>query len=161
MLKLRKNKKGFTLVELIVVIAIMAVLAGVVAGVTVSQLNKQTNKTGSTQAKTIADYISTVTLTGENEEGELKLLNADGTAFNTDNVKKLIEEQYGASSITVTYVASAPTTAPKGEIRVYMEGTTKVHVQYYPKGTNGQGAEYIVGTDGVVSKPGSAENAGE
>ena len=44
MLKLRKNKKGFTLVELIVVIAIMAVLAGVVAGVTVSQLNKQTKR---------------------------------------------------------------------------------------------------------------------
>ena len=42
MLKLRKNKKGFTLVELIVVIAIMAVLAGTVAGVTVTQLNKQT-----------------------------------------------------------------------------------------------------------------------
>ena len=155
MLKLRKNKKGFTLVELIVVIAIMAVLAGVVAGVTVSQLNKQTNKTGSTQAKTIADYISTVTLTGENDEtGELKLLDENG-AFDADEVKKLIEEQYGASTIIVTYVASAPTTDPKGEIRVYLEGTTKVHVKYYPKGTNGQGAEYIVGADGVVSVPSS------
>ena len=58
MLKLRKNKKGFTLVELIVVIAIMAVLAGVVAGVTVSQLNKQTDKTGATQANTVASFIS-------------------------------------------------------------------------------------------------------
>ena len=156
MLKLRKNKKGFTLVELIVVIAIMAVLAGVVAGVTVSQLNKQTNKTGSTQARTIADYISTVTLTGENETGETKLLKDDGT-FDADKVEKLIKEQYGASSIIVTYVASAPTTDPKGEIRVYLDGTTKVRVKYYPKGTNGQGAEYIVGADGVVSKPGQTE----
>ena len=147
MLKLRKNKKGFTLVELIVVIAIMAVLAGVVAGVTVSQLNKQTNKTGSTQAKTIADYISTVTLTGENEEGELKLLDANG-AFIADEVKKLVGKQYGASTIPVKYATAAGTA--NGEITVFI-ADGKVNVSYKPKG-NGDNTVYIESTDGVVSK---------
>ena len=147
MLKLRKNKKGFTLVELIVVIAIMAVLAGVVAGVTVSQLNKQTNKTGSTQAKTIADDISIVTLTGENEEGELKLLDANG-AFIADKVKELVEKQYGASTIPVKYATAAGTA--NGEITVFI-ADGKVNVSYKPKG-NGDNTVYIVSTDGVVSK---------
>ena len=53
MLKLRKNKKGFTLVELIVVIAIMAVLAGTVAGVTVTQLNKAKNDSALSDIKTL------------------------------------------------------------------------------------------------------------
>ena len=41
---MKYNKKGFTLVELIVVIAIMAVLAGVVSGATVGILNKKTDE---------------------------------------------------------------------------------------------------------------------
>ncbi len=65
MLKLRKNKKGFTLVELIVVIAIMAVLAGTVAGVTVSQLNKQTDNANKTQAKKVADHIASLIIEGD------------------------------------------------------------------------------------------------
>ena len=76
MLKLRKNKKGFTLVELIVVIAIMAVLAGTIAGVTVSQLNKQTNNSAQSEVNTLMedfktfllDYqLPTGTITGDTE----------------------------------------------------------------------------------------------
>ncbi len=62
MLKLRKNKKGFTLVELIVVIAIMAVLAGTVAGVTVSQLNKQTNNSAKSEVNTLMEDFKTFLL---------------------------------------------------------------------------------------------------
>ena len=103
MLKLRKNKKGFTLVELIVVIAIMAVLAGVVAGVTVSQLNKQTDKTNQSQAKTVADFISAkiVEESYDLEDGtslEVFLKKGVNDTFTIDDTKgigKALKEQYG------------------------------------------------------------------
>ena len=71
MLKLRKNKKGFTLVELIVVIAIMAVLAGTVAGVTVSQLNKQKNNSALSEVKTLMNDFKNFMLDYENKSAVL------------------------------------------------------------------------------------------
>ena len=147
MLKLRKNKKGFTLVELIVVIAIMAVLAGVVAGVTVSQLNKQTDKTGVTQANTISSFLSTCIQSAETGEADSLISNG---IFTTDLLQKVLEKQYSASSTKIKQLAGN-NTPNKGYIDVTIINTGKfIKVEYVPKVDN-KGATYYVSLDGTVS----------
>lgn len=100
MLKLRKNKKGFTLVELIVVIAIMAVLAGTVAGVTVSQLNKRTDDANHNQAKKIADTIYEELLA--NVGGDDIVADAPDKTEDRKGatMQEIVEEAFGTSIIT-------------------------------------------------------------
>ena len=156
MLKLRKNKKGFTLVELIVVIAIMAVLAGVVAGVTVSQLNKQTDKTGQSQANIIAQFLSQCALTGEGDEKiTTDTEGANGaitTAFDQDALTALLSKQYSSASIKVggdggrgTVKVSIVTAEGdnKGKIEIYYQGKQS--------GTTGD-VTYYVAVDGTITK---------
>ena len=162
MLKLRKNKKGFTLVELIVVIAIMAVLAGVVAGVTVSQLNKQTDKTGQAQANTIAQFLSQCVLTGETvgvdkitTETTDEETNVTTTTFvDADALKTVLDKQYSSASIpvdqtggrgkiAVTFLTAAVGDVPVGSIKIYYQGKQS--------GTDGD-ATYYVAIDGTITK---------
>ena len=157
MLKLRKNKKGFTLVELIVVIAIMAVLAGTVAGVTVSQLNKQTDKTNKTQAKKIADTIYAELLepaeTASASEGEGKTpVTKPETQTETqtkDPIQTALEEAFGKDGKVFTWGTAAGT--DKGKIYVWKgtdatvgeDTTAQYHVKYIGKQSKGT-IEYTI-----------------
>ena len=145
MLKLRKNKKGFTLVELIVVIAIMAVLAGTVAGVTVSQLNKQTDKANGSQAKTIADYISgeviegTIVLSDSFTIGTIAAHTGEATTF-----ENRLYDQFGNKV--------ANTAVEGGAIGVTYAGGV-ITVSYLGKQGSGKGnVTYTVNKEGVVTK---------
>ena len=137
MLQLRKNKKGFTLVELIVVIAIMAVLAGTVAGVTVSQLNKQTNNTAKSEAKSLAsdlhnfmiDYRLPKEMNGQTVKWE------EGAAI--DSAEKLayavnafVTENNQGTNIKVVSLGEEPATPPEKNDNI----TSTTYVENYIAG---------------------------
>ena len=138
MLKLRKNKKGFTLVELIVVIAIMAVLAGTVAGVTVTQLNKQTDNTNANQAKTLANSISSYII-----EDDTIVIN--GATAVPDALKTAIDTNY--PSLKIKYNNDETV---KGDIYVKIT-SNHIEVGYHKKSGNETEKVAYVSDTGIVS----------
>ncbi len=148
MLKLRKNKKGFTLVELIVVIAIMAVLAGTVAGVTVSQLNKQTDNANKTQAKKVADHIASLIIEGDiytptsgDNSGKFMLKGETDALLTAENLKTTVDTEFP------NVIAAS---AGKGNITLTVADTT-ITVTYTHKAGNNKTTTYTINGEGIVS----------
>ena len=157
MLKLRKNKKGFTLVELIVVIAIMAVLAGTVAGVTVSQLNKQTDNANKTQAKKVADHIASLIIegdiyisTGEANTGKFML---KGETAEGEPTEALLTPTNLKDEVDKEFPKVIAESAGKGNITLAVASTgDSITVTYTHKAGNNKTTIYTIDDEGIVSE---------
>ncbi len=80
LMKFWKNKKGFTLVELIVVIAILAVLAGVLTPVVMNMVDKAKESAETANAKMLKNIGSICVTNGEITTGTFDAL-TDSTAI--------------------------------------------------------------------------------
>ncbi len=85
--KLRKNRKGFSLVELIVVIAIMAVLVGVIAPNLIRNIEKSRESRDISQ---LDDFISAVQAAAANETINDEISAYSGTTAITIKIQDLL-----------------------------------------------------------------------
>ena len=162
MLKLRKNKKGFTLVELIVVIAIMAVLAGTVAGVTVSQLNKQTDNANKTQAKKVADHIASLIIEGDiyiptsgENSGKFMLKGETDALLSPSNLKTkdaLLSPINLKKKVDTEFPGVIAESAGKGNISLTVaDAGNSITVTYTHKAGTDKTTTYTINNEGIVS----------
>ena len=127
-----KNNKGFSLVELIIVIAIMAILVGVMAPQLIKYIEKS-KVSADTQA---ADSVHTAVLTAMMDPEVVNSSLYNGSTIITGNVT-------AATALTTT--SSDPVASAAGEILGGSFATTDL------KSTNASGISFAVTGNNTVS----------
>lgn len=107
---MKKNNKGFSLVELIIVIAIMAILAGALAPALIKYINKSRRSADISNA----DTIRTACQTAMSDEDAMVAI---GTGVTSETVSNL-KSAYGAFSTEISSIL----------------GSTNLTSKYFDKG---------------------------
>ena len=135
---MKKNNKGFSLVELIIVIAIMAILAGALAPALIKYINKSRRSTDVQNADSLRTAIQTA-LSDPDAADAAPTGKQSATSIVSGSSDSFIAEVYsivGSASLKTKYKSKASGAPAVGttfgyeinlatnEVKVYADGTT-------------------------------------
>lgn len=128
-----RNKKGFTLIEMLVVIAIIAVLVAIVIPVVGNSTNKAACATNAANLRSVKAEITTALLT--NDETKYDLDKIKHTATNAAKVSTCLTDGV-TDNIPDAKKTSDPETGSDVDMYVEYDATTKEAKLYFLKKDN-------------------------
>ena len=129
MKKMLKNKKGFSLVELVIVIAIMGVLAAVAISMFTGMIQRSRRRADDVRAQQIQKAV--VTYIAETGDGDLNEIGIS----NGDNTEKLL------AALQDTYTLTLPGSSSPEDFGPYLENirNEKSGKNYFPQQEDSKG----------------------
>ena len=147
---MKKTNKGFSMVELIIVIAIMAILAGALAPTLIKYINRSRISSDITSGDSIASAIQTA-LTNEDIDDATADFSytpyGTGSMASTTSLGAELEKTLGqatsvkqkakkdASGAKQSFSGSFYVTLDKGKVEVFAGGTTSNYMVYPTQGS--------------------------